>query len=284
VIAFFVLMSATMLVAPRQRPFLTEAKLGLMISLVMFGVLGAWGIVTSIGLLRLRNWGRISIIVFSVFLALIGLGAGPLILLIPSPPNVPQNFGTVRIVIAIVYGAFGVLGALWLYYFNRRSTCDAFGGTSTPDGGRPLSISIIGWWFLLAGIGTITAIPLRMPGSLFVWVVTGWSAAVCYLVFSALSAYVGYGLLRLNPIARVIGICWLCFGAVNGVVFFALPGHDARIRNLMAHFAWGQQSAPHAQFPPLFYILVMVIGVAVPLWFLVTRKTAFERSNGTPLR
>ncbi len=197
----------------------------------------------------------------------------------PSPPNVPQNFGTVRIIIAIVYGAFGVLGALWLYYFNRRSTRDVFGGTSTPDGGRPLSISIIGWWFLLAGIGTIiAAIPLRMPGSLFLWVVTGWSAAVCYLVFGALSAYVGYGLLRLNPLARVIGSCWLCFGAVNSVVFFAFPGRDARIRNLMAHFSFGSYGAPQVQFPPpLFTIPMMVISLGIPLWFLVTRKTAFEQ-------
>lgn len=236
---FFVLMIATVLVGPRQRPFPTEAKLGLMILLVMFGVLGVWGIVTSIGLLRLRNWGRISIVVFSVLLALIGLGAAPFILLMPFPPNVPQTFGTVRIVIAVVYGAFGILGALWLYYFNRSSTRDAFGGTPVPGGGRPLSISIIGWWLLLAGIGTIVCIAFRIPGSLFLWIVTGWSAAVWYFVFGALNAYVGYGLLRLNPIALVIGIWSLCFGAANGIVFFAFPGREARLHNLMAHFPWG---------------------------------------------
>src|SRR5215472_18074603 len=34
-----------------------------------------WGIVTGVGLLQLKNWGRISIIVFSVLLLLVGVCA-----------------------------------------------------------------------------------------------------------------------------------------------------------------------------------------------------------------
>lgn len=284
-VGLLVLMSVVLPFARQQHPFPREAKLGLMISLAMFGVLGTWGIVTGIGLLRLRNWARISIVVFSVLLALMGLVSMPAILLVPAPPNVPQNFGAVRTAIAIVYGAFGLLGAVWLYYFNRRATREAFGRTAAVESGRPLSISIIGWWLLIAGLGTMLATPLlQMPGSIFVWVVTGWEAVAWYVAIGALNVYVGYGLLRLNPVARTIAIWALCFGAVNGAVFFAFPGREARITTLMSHSRFGSYAVPPPQFLTMVFMLpVMVISLAVPLWFLITRKPAFERGKAAPV-
>jgi len=284
-VGLLVLMSVVLPLARQQPPFPREAKLGLAISLAMFGALGTWGIVTGIGLLRLRNWARISIVVFSVLLAFGGLVSAPVILLIPAPPNVPRNFGAVRTVIAAIYGAFGVLGAVWLYYFNRRATRDAFAGTAPAEGGRPLSISIIGWWWLIVGAGMIATEPfLRMPGSIFIWVVTGWEAVAWCVAFGALNAYVGYGLLRLNPLARTIAIWSLCFGAVNSLVFFGFPGREARIARLMSNFRFGSEAVAQPQFATMTFMLpVMVISLAVPLWFLITRKPAFERGNAAPV-
>lgn len=283
-VGLLVLMSVVLPFARQQHPFPREAKLGLTISLVMFGALGTWGIVTGIGLLRLRNWARISIVVFSVVLAFGGLVSAPVILLIPAPTKVPQNFGAVRIVIAIVYGLFGLLGAVWLYYFNRRATRDAFAGAAPLESGRPLSISIIGWWWLIVGAGMIAAEPfLRMPGSIFVWVVEGWKAVAWYVAFGALNAYVGYGLLRLNPLARTIAIWSLCLGAVNGAVFYGFPGREARIARLMSSYRFGPEAVAQPQLATTAFMLpVMLIGLAVPLWFLITRKAAFERGNAAP--
>jgi hypothetical protein len=181
----------------------------------------------------------------------------------------------------MVYGAFGLLGAVWLYYFNRRATRDAFSGAVPVEGARPLSISIIGWWLLIAGLGTMLAAPLlRMPGSIFLWTVTGWEAVAWYVAFGGLNAYVGYGLLRLNPLARTIAIWSLCFGAANGAVFYGFPGREARIATLMSHSRFGSYGAAQPQFATMAFILpVMLISLAVPLWFLVTRKPAFERGN-----
>src|SRR5579859_2412818 len=81
--ALFALMGVATLVSKDMPP---EAKLGLPLALALFGGLGAWGITTAIGLFRLRNWARISIIVFSVFLALTGIVTGPVVLFIPPPP------------------------------------------------------------------------------------------------------------------------------------------------------------------------------------------------------
>ena len=143
------------------------------------------------------------------------------------------------------------------------------------SGGRPLSISIIGWWLLVTGVFMVLVSPLRMPASIFIWVATGWPAAVWYVGFGAPWLYIGYGLLRLNPIARKIAIAALCFGAANTAVFFLFPGWESRLVTVMARFRAGIIVDTQAHFPALM-IAPMVVGLGLPLWFLITRRDAFK--------
>ena len=274
-LVFFVLLSLTLLISPGQRPMPPETKLGMVAGLTMFGLLGAWGTTTAIGLFRLRNWARVSILVFAGLLAFIGVVTGPVILLIPPPATVPPNYGIVRIVIAAIYGALGVLGIFWLYYFSRRGTREAFGGTlAVEGGGRPLSISIIGWWLLVTGVVGVLVSPLRMPANIFIWIVTGWMAAAWYIAFGAMWSYVGYGLLRLNPVARKIAVAGLCFGAANSIVFFLSPGRDERFAMFMSRFHFAAQAPLPAHFPAV-TLIPAAIGLGLPLWFLIRRRDAF---------
>src|SRR5438067_375924 len=232
-----VVLCLVLLLSPRRGPMPPETKLGMVLGLGIFGFLGAWGTATAIGLLRLRNWGRVSILIFATLLALTGVAAAPAILLIPAPPTAPPNFNAIRAGMAVFYGVLGALGALWLYYFSRRTTCEAFAGVPTSEsGGRPLSISIIGWWLLLSGVISVLMSLLRMSVSVFLCIVSGWTAAAWYFILGALHAYIGYGLLRLNAMARVLAISMLCFGVVNGLVFFCFPGSDARLAAFMSQF------------------------------------------------
>ena len=283
ILLFFVLLILVLLFSPGRVPLAPEAKLGLILGLTMFGILGAWGTTTAIGLFRLRNWARISILIFAGFLALMGLFSVPILLLMPPPPSAPPSYGTVRTVIAAVYGGLGVLGLFWLYYFCRRATREAFVGTAAVEsGGRPLSISIIGWWLLVSGVIGLLMSPLRFPISMFMWVVTGWKAVTWYIAFSALWIYVGYGLLRLNPTARKIAIGVLSFGALNGLVFFLSPGRDARLADFMSRFHFLPQVPLPTHLSPITLIPAMV-GVVLPLWFLITKKKAFQTSQLTGL-
>jgi hypothetical protein len=279
-LGFFVLLCLVLILSPGRTPLRPEEKLGMVLGLGLFGFLGTWGTTTAIGLFRLRNWGRVSILVFAGLLALTGVAAAPAILLIPAPPTATPNFGTVRVGMAAFYAALGLLGAFWLYYFSRRATRDAFGGTAVVEsGGRPLSISIIGWWLLVTGVLSALASPLRLPVSVFIWIVTGWTAAAWYIAFGALYAYIGYGLLRLNATARVVAIGVLCFGAANGLIFFFFPGSDARVVAFMSRFRFGAQPPP-THFPG-FMIVPMLLGIGVPLWFLITRRQAFQAADLT---
>ena len=278
-LGIFVLLVLTLVLSPARSPLPAETRLGVTFGLAMFGFLGIWGTTTAIGLLRLRNWARISIIIFATVLALTGVAAAPAILLMPAPPTVPPNFGAVRIGIAVFYALLGLLGAFWLYYFSRRSTREAFEvAVVLESGARPLSISIIGWWLLLAGVLSVLASPLRMPVNVFIWILTGWTAAMWYIAFGAVYAYAGYGLLRLNDTARMVAIGALCFGVVNGFVFFLFPGRDARFTTFMSRFHFPTQTPPPAHFPT-FMLLPMGLGIALPLWFLISRKPAFQPST-----
>ena len=115
-----VVLCLVLVLSPGRGPMPPETKLGMVLGLGIFGFLGAWGTATAIGLLRLRNWGRVSILIFATLLALTGVVAAPAILLIPAPPTAPPNFNAIRAGMAVFYGVLGALGALWLYYFSRR--------------------------------------------------------------------------------------------------------------------------------------------------------------------
>ncbi len=274
----FVVVLLVLVLSPGRIPIAPDARLGMGLGLGMFGFLGAWGVTTGIGLLRMQNWGRISILVFAALLALTGVFAAPAILLMPAPPTAPPNYDSVRVGIAVFYGVLGALGVFWLYYFSRRATREAFAGVVAADsGGRPLSISIIGWWLLISGVMSVVMSPLRMPATLLLWIASGWTAAAWCFLFGALYTYVGYGLLRLSAVARLLAIALLGFGAVNGFVFFVLPGREARLATFMSKFHFGQM--PQSTHFPAFMLIPGMIGVVLPLWFLVTRKQAFERAQ-----
>lgn len=278
---FCALMAFSLAVAGSRGTLPVDARLGLIVAIGMFSVLGVWGTTTSIGLFRLRNWARISIVVFAVLLAVVGLSAAPIIMLMPQPPNVPPLYGTVRIVMAVFYGLLGLLGVFWVYYFYRRSTRDVFGAVSSAQsGGRPLSISIIGWFFLVSGVVSFLLSPLRMPTALLFWIMSGWSAAAWYVVFGSIYAACGYGLLKLWPAARGWAIAMLCFGLVNGTVFFGLPGSDSRMAALTSRYRFGAQAPPPMPYFTHLILIPSAIAVAVPLWFLIKRRSAFYPSEG----
>jgi hypothetical protein len=80
---------------PKDFPLPAVYLKALMMLMPLFYVLPAiWGICTGIGLLRLKNWARISIIVFGGLLAFFGVfGAfGALIVSLVRLPNTPERW------------------------------------------------------------------------------------------------------------------------------------------------------------------------------------------------
>jgi len=277
-----------------------------------------WGIVTGTALWRLKEWARISIIAFSVLLLLMGGIAGLMSVVVPIPVTPNSNVDpSVMTGIRIAMGGFCLLqfgiGIWWLVFFTRAKVkaqfvriplpvagesmpqsaypmqnASAEGTAATGSARRPVSITILAW-LLLAGCFFIPlSLILHAPAMLFTKLLTGSSAVFLFLAFAAAQLWIGVGLLRLKPAARVAAIVYFAFGFVNSSVFFLAPGAHARAALMLeserSMFPWMRliQNQPGFQvdMTPFFSIgaVAGLIGITIPLYFLITRKFAFDRA------
>jgi hypothetical protein len=289
----FILMGLGMLITVFVPTLQTGAPaflraVSLVMCFVMLGFAG-WGFTTAMGLFRLRVWSRWSILVFSALLAFMGGSSALMISIIPMPPTpqVSQQIMTgIKIGIAVFYGVLALVGAFWLYYFNTARVRTQFGTEAAADGpgGRPLSVSVIAGFMLLGGVICIGGALSPFPGMMFGLIFTGWSARALYLGFAAIEIGLGVGLLRLNPLSRVLAIAMFAFGILNSALFAVLPGHAERLRAVL-------DSMPFTMPPPSGYdpfasitasIVMGSLVSAIPIWFLIARRQAFTKPPALP--
>ena len=100
-----------------------------------YAVLTVWAILTVIGILRLRQWGRYSILIiggglaaFNLFTALFTILSRTVLSgLTPQQPAVDPHIAAVVATFMIgVNLLFAAVGIWWLIYFNLRSTRNLF--------------------------------------------------------------------------------------------------------------------------------------------------------------
>jgi len=284
---------------------------------VTFGF-GAWGLAAGIGLIYLKRWARISILVFAGILVVFTLPGALIMAFIPLPkpndPNLPVHFmALMRIGMLLFYAAFAALGGFWLYFFNKRAVKaqfqgmqgapesaagDSFLGVPAPaildssesPGARPLSITIIGWFLLIgsaiAPVGLLInralfpgmQIPLYFLGLFLL----GWGAHVVFIAWMAAQMAAAVGLLRLRNWGRLAAIALQCLGAINAALLLVVPGHRGRFQQIMETMMASMNASMHQPEPFVFPMWIGFVGVfpmvGVILWFLITRREAFRSS------
>ena len=271
-----------------------------------------WGIITSIGLFCLKNWARISIIIFSVILILMGALVGVIMLLMPLPAA-PAGAATQSTMTGLRLGMggfwFGIagIGIWWLILFTRpkvkaqfaapipiyptgedlQSATPALIGQS-PSSARPLSITIIAWLLLVGCAFFPLNFVIHAPAIFFTKLVTGYAAAVYLFLYLVANLSIGIGLLRLNPTARIAAIAYYLFAILNAGTFYLAPGgHDRMLALVSASQAMFprmkemQESGPQLDLMPFMTVggVIGLLGVLIPLYFLITRKRAFASTN-----
>ena len=91
---------------------------------LFYAVPAAWGIITAVGLLQLKNWARISTIVFSILLMMFG-AFGILMSMVfflkppPTPGVDPKMFSIIGAFTAAFALAQSAVGIWWMIFFNR---------------------------------------------------------------------------------------------------------------------------------------------------------------------
>jgi len=241
-------------------PTFFKALMGLISLLYLLP--SVWGIASGIGLFGLKNWARISTIVFSILLILMG-GFDSLIFLVM--PNLPTRSGSQALDPAFLSAmrigmagfSFGLLaiGAWWLIYLTRPRIKQLFVPASTvtvfaprpsltpmqPDPAfampatvgrpqRPLSFTVLAWFLVVCTAFLPVNLVLHAPVMFFTVILTGRPAIAVYFAFAAVCLYIGVGLLRFKPLARSVAVGYFIFNFINFAVFYLAPGRRARMQ------------------------------------------------------
>jgi hypothetical protein len=235
---------------------------------LFFVALALWGVLTSVGLFRLRRWARYSILVIGGALALIGLISllmTLVMLFVPMPVASGVDAAQVQSVqtitkvmfgaVALIYGVVTAVGISWLVYFNKKRVRELFAGAvgSIPQSNRPFLVSVLAVLNLIGAGGCVLMAFLPLPGFIFGLILYGWHRAAIYLVIAALQAAVGIGLWRLDEWGRKLALGVLAFGVVQAAVYLVRPSlllrYTAEVNRIMGTI----QSPLPAQFQTMIY-------------------------------
>lgn len=258
---------------------------GLMIAVTAFiEACAVWGIATAVGLVRLRGWARISIVVFAAIL-LVGASFAFIVSLtapLPPQPGVPAHFTTgFRTIMAVIYAIPICIAAWWLFLFNRQATKAIFANAdpASASSTRPVSISVIGYLLIIGGVGSLYPVLAGLPGFFAGGVFTGWSARIIYAIIGAAEFFAGTELLELRERGRLVAIGVCCVTLVNGLGVIFSPGAAQRFIALQS--ARFSEVAPRTVPPHSWVMSGAWVGLValVPLWYLIRRKSAFRSTD-----
>jgi hypothetical protein len=269
-------------------------------ALLLFAA-GAWGIASGMGLMRLREGSRISMLVFSALLLLLSIPALVMLPFMPIPPPgtapspelTKDAFAAARIFIIVLYGILAALGGWWLYFFNKRSTKDQFlkvkipGVEGRPGAGvispyaRPLSITLIAWYLLISAFIGVLGLSMNPPVFFLGFFFKGSSASILMFVLALLQSFIGFGLLKLRPWGRTLAIYYFQFLIFNSLTMVLIPGTQARFEQAMREMLSDMQGTIGTPPPPMHFPIWFGVIFAVPLlglllWIVVSRKEAFQ--------
>jgi len=302
--AAFMLLGFAVMPAGNMPAFTRDA--GVVMSLFMLGV-GGWGIATGVSLLQLREWARISMIVFSGLLLVMAVPGLLMMLVMPLPtppviaippgeaiPPLEHLMTAVRIGMAIFYALLALLGGWWLYFFNARPIRELFrGAVTTPSSTwapavlaptevpgspkRPVSITIIAYLALVGACMFPFFSILHMPLTFLGFYFTGGKASLIVVGYMSVQLLMAYGLLKLEKWGRSLAIYYFNFAIFNSVISVVLPGAPARYEEAMTAMQGSLGLPPtQLQFPLWISLVFSLPWIAIQLWFVVTRRQAFE--------
>ena len=250
---------------------------GLCVFFVLFAV---WGIVTTIGVYRLRGWARYSILILGGGLVVglfSGLGA---LATMAMPLPLTRGMGVIQAqnmlmtraglaVAAFSFAAMLAIGAWWLVCLNLKSVRAIFAGATAElvESRRPILISIYAVFLFAGSIYLASVVYLHSPAALLWLTLRGRAGAAVYICSAALNLVVGIGLWRLKEWARRLALALVAFSLAQcSFIFFRpAPIQDTIItrtkRVIILHAA--SPDSLHGYMPILRFCLSLVYTAAV---------------------
>jgi len=270
---------------------------GMMIGLsVVFLALGVWGMMTMVGLFRLRRWARYSVLTIGGINAAIGglsMLSSLVILAIPMAPTAGMNasdastFAAMKYVIfavsEIMYAIVAGVGVWWLVYFNRKKVREVFQGGAAVEiakSRRPVAITVLAVLQLFGAVCCLLMAVVPFPAILFGLMLNGWQKIVFCLMFGAAQAVVGVGLWRLAEWGRKLALLLMAVG-VGQCVFSML--RVSQFVSIMADFNQ-KLGLPASPLPAQAQSVIFALSFGLSLLFifaivaaLIYYRSAFEK-------
>jgi hypothetical protein len=285
-------------------PMLASIIMG---ALFEFGFAG-WGLATGIGLIRLKPWSRISILIYAGLLGISVAFMALIFMLLPLPvtPNTAQNFNFIfRFIMASICAVLLFLAVWWLVLFTRKSVVAQFSGPAatatnpavpipagyavpaavTPRLRRPLTITLIAWFYLVSALMMIPSGLFNLAQGTpvpFFWTVKEGRGTLIYLaLFTPVMVTAGVSLLKNKAWGFWLALGIQSYSVLSSAATLLLPGRSARL----ARFT----ESLHGSFPPemrgqargnpaTIWMIVSAGGCLVALallWLLWTRRKRF---------
>jgi hypothetical protein len=225
------------------------ARMGAIIGMVIILVWGAWVIATGIGLLKLRTWARVSILVVASLMVFFGT----ISLLAVGFMPLPQESGSgpdlrmfMRVFAALFYGIPVLISLWWLILFNRKRVRAEFAGNlpheispGVPAPARRglLGVTIVGWFLIVSSALALFFVPFSLkfgfPMIVFGRVAHGMAASAILVGSCALQLAAGIGLVRRKKWSYPVTIALQLFWLTSGIFTFTSPGFQSAMQEMM---------------------------------------------------
>ena len=234
--------------------------------LFIFMACAVFGIVTGAGLLRLKNWARISVLIWSGITVCFAGFALLLSLIIPIPPprNAPDfTIYFVRATLFLIYGLPCGIGIWWLILFTRKPVVAQFVATTpgalappsvlasypplpaAPARPRlPVPLAVLAAILVISSpLSILFLVASHFPAICLGVVIRGRGATVFYGFFCLLTLISGIGLFKLQRWSYPLALGMQMFGLVNGVISFFSPQLTVLQREILS-------GSTYASIPP----------------------------------
>jgi hypothetical protein len=239
-------------------------------TMVVFFSIAIWGAFSGVGLIRFRNWARLSALVWAGIVAPICLLVVGLMAFIPFPtlPDSPISVGMIRLTVMLFYGGPLTIAVWWLILFTRPRIVAQFKAASIatasmsgdpfiavpvpvrpgdapttdactvpaslPSPSLPIPILVLACFFLLSSLSIFFIFFTSVPALVFGRAFTGMMGSVVYATWCALYVIAGVGMLKRIPWAYSVAIGVQILGIVSGVITLLSANFEDVIRRAMA--------------------------------------------------
>jgi hypothetical protein len=272
--------------APTAPAFPAAFRNVMILTLIFMACLSGFGIATGIGLFFLKNWARISILVWgglSIFFGAFGVAIAAFLPMPVQPETPGVNALAFRVFLFGFYALPLGVGLWWAILFTRRAVKEQFSRAAAPATVElpmaqkprcPIPVAVIAWFYISTAANTVILpfLPYRFPAIFFGREIPGTWGLVLLVALCVAFVIAGIGLLKLRAWSYTFTISLQLLLLLSGTVSVLSPNYDSLITSGIAKINEAMHLPSHV-YQPFDYSHYLraftAIGLLIPVVILV---------------